>query len=109
MTKERAFELLNIYGRAWVTRDADLIATIFTEDATYNDPHEPENVGRDAIRAYWLSKVVGEQKDISFKLLNHWVAEGGGHCHRRVAGRIYRYQAKSENYYDRSSDFYREG
>lgn len=77
MTKEKALELLNIYGKAWVTQDPDLVTTIFTENATYNDPHEPENIGRDAIRAYWMSKVVGEQKDVSFKLLNYWVAEGG--------------------------------
>ncbi|MDD5165308.1 MAG: nuclear transport factor 2 family protein [Candidatus Pacebacteria bacterium] len=75
MTKEKALELLNIYGKAWVTRDPDLIVTIFIEDATYNDPHEPENIGREAIRAYWMSKVVGEQKDISFKLLNYWVTD----------------------------------
>ncbi|MES2314407.1 MAG: nuclear transport factor 2 family protein [Patescibacteria group bacterium] len=75
MIKEKALELLNTYGKAWVTQNPDLIATIFTEDATYNDPHEPENIGREAIRAYWVSKVVGEQKDISFKLLNYWVTE----------------------------------
>jgi len=73
MTKETATKLLNIYGEAWVTRDPDLIVSIFTDDATYNDPHEPENVGIEAIRAYWVSKVVEGQKDISFNLRNIWV------------------------------------
>lgn len=73
MTKEEATKLLNIYGKAWVTRDPDLITTIFTSDATYNDPHEPENIGIDAIRQYWLSKVVEGQKDISFDLKHVWV------------------------------------
>src|SRR2546422_178001 len=59
MNREKAIQLLNVYGKAWVTRDPDLIVTIFTEDATYNDPHEPEHIGRDAIRSYWMSKVVG--------------------------------------------------
>ena len=73
MIKAKALELIEIYGRAWVTRDPDLIISIFTEDATYNDPREPENIGREAIRAYWISKVVGEQTDISFNLKNLWV------------------------------------
>ena len=73
--KEQAIELLNIYGKAWVTRDPDLITTIFTEDATYNDPKEPENIGRDAIRQYWVTKVIGEQENISFDLKNVWVDE----------------------------------
>lgn len=73
MTKEQAANLINIYGKAWVTRDPDLVVSIFTEDATYHDPHEPINVGREAIRAYWINKVVGEQTDISFELKNVWV------------------------------------
>ena len=75
MIKDQAIELLNIYGKAWVTRDPDLITTIFTEDATYNDPKEPENIGRDAIRQYWVTKVIGEQENISFDLKNVWVDE----------------------------------
>ena len=72
MNKDRAIELLNIYGTAWETRDADLIVSIFTPDATYNDPRESENHGHEGIRAYWNSKVVNGQKDIHFKLLNVW-------------------------------------
>ena len=73
MTKDQAIKLLNIYGEAWMKQDPDLIITIFTLDATYNDPKEPESQGHDGIRAYWVSKVVGEEKDISFKLLNIWI------------------------------------
>jgi ketosteroid isomerase-like protein len=73
MTKEEATKLLMIYGEAWEKRDPELIVTIFTEDATYNDPKEPENVGREAIRTYWVSKVIGEQDDIHFHLRNVWV------------------------------------
>lgn len=73
MTKEIAKKLLNIYGEAWVTRDPDLIISIFTDDATYNDPHESENIGKEAIRSYWVNKVVLGQKDISFHLRNVWV------------------------------------
>ncbi len=73
MTKSEATKLLNIYGKAWITRDPDLIVSIFTEDATYNDPREPENIGRNAIRSYWVSKVVDGQSDITFDLKNVWV------------------------------------
>ena len=73
MTKDEAVKLIEVYGKAWVTRDPDLIVTIFNEDATYDDPREPKNHGREAIRTYWISKVIGEQQDISFDLRNVWV------------------------------------
>lgn len=73
MTKEKALELLYIYGKAWETRDPELIITIFTEEATYNDPKEPENIGRDAIKEYWKYKVIGEQENIKFNLKHVWV------------------------------------
>lgn len=73
MTKEEATRLITIYGKAWETRDPDLIVTIFTDDATYNDPKEPLNSGRDAIKQYWVTKVIGEQDDIHFTLKHIWV------------------------------------
>ena len=76
MTKDEAKKLIEVYGRAWETRDPDLIATIFTEDATYSDPKEPLNTGVNEIKKYWETKVIGEQEDINFTLLNLWVDEG---------------------------------
>jgi ketosteroid isomerase-like protein len=73
MTKDKALELLSIYGKAWETQDVDLILTIFTEDASYSDPKEPENFGHEGIKKYWISKVQGEQKDIHFTLRNVWI------------------------------------
>lgn len=73
MTHDEARKLLDIYGRAWITRDPDLILTIFTQDATYADPKEPVNYGHEGIRSYWLSKVVDGQRDIDFKVLNVWI------------------------------------
>lgn len=75
MTHEEAVKLIITYGKAWETRDSELIVTIFTEDATYNDPKEPENIGRDAIKEYWVKKVIGEQTDIKFEIKNVWVDE----------------------------------
>lgn len=73
MTHEEATKLIEIYGKAWETRDPELIVTIFTEEATYDDPHEVENIGRDAIKEYWKYKVIGEQEDIKFNIKNVWV------------------------------------
>jgi ketosteroid isomerase-like protein len=72
MTKKEATELINIYGKAWETQDIELISTIFTEDATYNDPKESKKIGLNAIREYWKYKVIGEQNDIKFDLKNVW-------------------------------------
>ncbi len=73
MTRDEAYNLIKIYGEAWEKRDPELIITIFTENATYNDPKEPENIGREAIKEYWQYKVIGEQDDIQFDIRNVWV------------------------------------
>jgi uncharacterized protein (TIGR02246 family) len=73
MTKERAQELIEIYGRAWMQRDAELIISIFTPDATYFDPAEGEVKGHEGIKNYWETKVLASQTDIDFKLLNVWI------------------------------------
>jgi len=73
MKREDVQKKLDIYGKAWETKDPELIVTIFTDDAIYDDPHEPVNNGIEAIRSYWISKVIGEQDDIHFSLRNFWV------------------------------------
>ena len=73
MTHEEARKLIEVYGRAWESKDVELITTIFTGDAIYNDPVEPENIGIEAIRNYWQTKVVEGQEDIKFEIKNVWV------------------------------------
>lgn len=73
MTHEEAKKLIEIYGKAWETKDVELISSIFTEDATYNDPKEIENIGLNAIKEYWKSKVVEGQENIKFEIKNIWV------------------------------------
>jgi ketosteroid isomerase-like protein len=42
------------YARAWETRDADRVLTLFTEDATYQEnPFTEPMAGHAAIRNYW--------------------------------------------------------
>jgi uncharacterized protein (TIGR02246 family) len=73
MTHQEATALIETYGKAWETKDPELIATIFTNEATYNDPKEPENIGIEAIKEYWRFKVIGEQDDIKFDIRHIWV------------------------------------
>lgn len=70
-TKQDVRELLDIYVRAWVGQDPDLIVTIFTEDATYHERILQAPIpNRDAIRRYWETKVVESQANIKCEVLN---------------------------------------
>lgn len=54
---------IEAYGRAWETADADLVLTLFTEDASYrSNPFEEPHLGHDGIRAYWEG-VTARQRD----------------------------------------------
>lgn len=75
MEKQQAIDLITLYGAAWVERNPEKILQVFTPDATYFDPREGEQVGYEGIREYWKTKVLGSQKDITFRLLNVWVDE----------------------------------
>lgn len=57
---------LDLYKRAWMTRDPELIRELFTDDASYQEkPFELPMNGLEAIRDYW--KVVSEtQEDVKF-------------------------------------------
>jgi hypothetical protein len=70
-TKAEVQALLDVYVKAWETQDPDLIVTIFTPDASYHERvMEAPIPDRDAIRAYWVSKVVGGQAHIEARVLN---------------------------------------
>ena len=73
MTHEQATKLIELYGQAWMQRDAELILGVFTPEATYFDPAEGEVRGHAGIKKYWEDKVIASQQDIQFKLLNVWV------------------------------------
>jgi uncharacterized protein (TIGR02246 family) len=57
---------LERYGEAWVARDPDKAAALFTEDAIYHEnPHESAFQGRQAIHDYW-ARVTEDQRDVTF-------------------------------------------
>jgi SnoaL-like domain len=77
LNKQQVHEVLDVYIRAWQTQDPALIVTIFTEGATYHERVMSEPIrGRDGIRDYWQSKVVGGQANITCDLLNLYLDDG---------------------------------
>lgn len=75
LTKQAVRDAVDIYIRAWVEQDANLIVTIFTEAATYHERVLVEAPIRDreGIRAYWQAKVVEAQANIECELLDLYV------------------------------------
>ena len=77
LTKQQVREVLDIYIQAWEDQDPALIGTIFTERATYHERVMGEPIrGRDGIRDYWQTKVVGTQANITCELLNLYLDDG---------------------------------
>ena len=71
LTKQDVRNVIDVYIKAWETQDPDLIVTIFTPAATYHERVMQDPIpGREAIRAYWQSKVVEAQANITCRLLN---------------------------------------
>ena len=74
ISRQDARRVLDTYLHAWTTQDPDLIVTIFTPAATYHERVLGQPIpDRDAIRDYWLTKVVLAQHNIEARLLDFWV------------------------------------
>jgi nuclear transport factor 2 (NTF2) superfamily protein len=72
--KKTAENILKIYEDAWVNQNPEKIISIFTEDGVYHEKVlEKPFIGHEQIKQYWQSKVVEEQSDINFKLLNYYI------------------------------------
>ena len=57
---------LDLYGKAWMNRDAEAAASLYAEDATYQvTPFDEPMKGRAAIYDYWRGVTTTEQ-DIAF-------------------------------------------
>jgi len=74
VSRKIAEEILKKYEEAWVNQDVDKILSIFTEDGIYHERVlEKPFIGHKQIKKYWQSKVVEEQSNIKFKLLNFYI------------------------------------
>jgi len=75
ITEETAKSILKVYGEAWVGQDSDKIISIFRDDGIYHERAFGEPFrGHNEIREYWKAKVMGEQSDIEFRLLNFYIS-----------------------------------
>lgn len=71
LAKDEVRKVIDVYLRAWMTQDPELIVTIFTPTATYHERVLAGPIRNVAgIRAYWQAKVVTEQANIQAELLN---------------------------------------
>lgn len=71
LSKQDVRDVIDVYIKAWETQDPDLIVTIFTPRATYHERVMDDPIpDREAIRGYWLTKVVDQQANITCRLLN---------------------------------------
>jgi SnoaL-like domain len=55
------------YGQAWESRDAELAAALFSDEASYQEtPYDAPLAGRGAIGDYWR-RVTADQRDVNFR------------------------------------------
>ena len=74
LTKREVRDVVDLYVKAWVEQDADLIVTIFTETATYHERvFDAPIQARAGIRDYWQRKVIESQAEITCDVLNLYV------------------------------------
>jgi ketosteroid isomerase-like protein len=66
--------ILETYEEAWVGQDIKKILSIFKKGGVYHERvlKRPFK-GHKEIAEYWKTKVVEEQSDIKFKLLNYYI------------------------------------
>lgn len=78
MTEKRLRDWLEAYGRAWMSRDADTAANLFSADvAYYETPFGEPARGRTGVYRYW-SAATGAQRDITFRYEILAVTASGG-------------------------------
>lgn len=66
LDRSEAAVWLDGYKNAWESRDAGKAASLFTENAVYQDnPHNEPYKGRSGIHEYW-SNVTSDQRDVTF-------------------------------------------
>jgi ketosteroid isomerase-like protein len=70
LDRQTVLRVLSIYQEAWETQNPEIILTIFTPEATYQErPFAEPFRGHRGIRCYWETKVLREQAHIQFSLL----------------------------------------
>lgn len=67
-------KIIAIYADAWISQDPEKIISIFTPDGIYHEfVFKKPFIGHAEIKKYWENKVLKEEADIHFKLLNVYI------------------------------------
>lgn len=67
-------KILKSYEEAWVEQDINKILSIFIDDCLYHERILKRPLrGHKELRDYWQSKVIEEQSNIKFKLLDYYI------------------------------------
>jgi len=67
MTRQQLELWLTAYGRAWMNRDPEAAARLFSEDVTYHEtPFAEPARGIEGVRSYWAENTT-VQRDVRFR------------------------------------------
>lgn len=73
LERKNVIKLINIFGKAWMNKDPEMIPKIFTNDARYYEyVLKKPIVGHAGIKKFWKD-MVHKQRDIRFRLLNLYI------------------------------------
>lgn len=81
------------YQHAWETSDGDLLASLFSEDATYHNTPFSTQSGHEQIKSYWERTKLQKDIKLEFEILHAHAA--GGVAHWRTT-----YQVTSEEMFN---------
>jgi uncharacterized protein (TIGR02246 family) len=72
--KITARKIIADYADAWITQDPEKIARLFTPDGVYHEyVLEKPYIGHEAIKRYWNDRIIAEENEIKFVLLNVYI------------------------------------
>ncbi len=74
--RKTAEDIVSKYAEAWINKDPETVVKLFTPDAVYQEwAFDKPFIGHEQIKRYWQEKIVKEQSEIEFKLLNMFIEE----------------------------------
>jgi len=78
MDVKQVKEVMKKYGKAWESRDSNLILECFTKNGVYQEsPLAKPYKGHKEIRKFWDISVVKETRKIKFELMKVYVSKDG--------------------------------
>lgn len=78
MNIQNVRRVMRKYGKAWETRDSNLLLECFAQDGTYQEsPLAKPYRGYTEIKTFWNKVVVQKTRDIKFKLKKCYLSSDG--------------------------------